>query len=66
STSTVSSEGDSSNSRQKITGQPFNPIWKHFNQIEKKDRYYLAKVQLCYFKQLSKNDEDQKSNKKQK
>ncbi|CAG8855596.1 7947_t:CDS:1, partial [Gigaspora margarita] len=36
STSTISSEGDSSNSQQKITGRPFNPVWEHFNQIEKK------------------------------
>ncbi|CAG8845596.1 24481_t:CDS:2 [Gigaspora margarita] len=66
STLTISPEGDSSNSQQKITGQPFNPIWKHFNQVEKKGEHYLAKAQLFYFKQLPKDDEDQKLNKKQK
>ncbi|CAG8799966.1 15142_t:CDS:2 [Gigaspora margarita] len=34
STSTISSKVDSSNSQQKITGQPFNSIWKHFNQLQ--------------------------------
>ncbi|CAG8821057.1 17139_t:CDS:2 [Gigaspora margarita] len=65
STSTFSSEGANSNRQQNLAGQPFNPVWDHFNQVEKKKKA-LSDVQLFYYKQLIENNEIQKSNKKQK
>ena len=48
STSAFSSEISSSNKQQKTSGRPFNPVWDHFNQIEKKKgRHYSASCKYC-------------------
>ncbi|CAG8524262.1 13177_t:CDS:2 [Cetraspora pellucida] len=39
-----SSETASSNKQQKASGRPFNPVWNHFNQIEKKQEDLLKYV----------------------
>ncbi|CAG8755469.1 2294_t:CDS:2, partial [Gigaspora margarita] len=36
------SEIASSSKQQKVSGRPFNPVWDHFNQIEKKEGHYSA------------------------
>ncbi|RIB22269.1 hypothetical protein C2G38_1013871 [Gigaspora rosea] len=97
STFTSSSEGANSNRQQNIASRPFNLVWNHFNQIEKKKGgHYSANCKYCsqqwacedlmtfkihiahdcskappdiklfYYKQIIDNNENQKSNKKQK
>ncbi|CAG8676271.1 647_t:CDS:2, partial [Gigaspora rosea] len=47
-TFTGSSEGANSNRQQNIAGRPFNPVWNHFNQIEKKKGgHYSANCKYC-------------------
>lgn len=48
STSTFSSEGANSNTQQNLAGRPFNPVWDHFNQVEKKKGgHYSANCKYC-------------------
>ncbi|CAG8842090.1 13946_t:CDS:2, partial [Gigaspora margarita] len=89
--SVSSSEIASSSKQQKTPGRPFNPVWEHFNQIEKKKnghysagckycsdkwqranmatfKFHIARkcsnapmeAQLFYFKELTKDNENQK------
>ncbi|CAG8461502.1 1975_t:CDS:2, partial [Scutellospora calospora] len=91
----VSSSEIASSKQQKASSRPFNPVWEHFNQIEKKKsghysasckycpekwqrantatlKFHIAhncpnaplEAQLFYFKELTKDDENQNANKK--
>ncbi|CAG8548432.1 32728_t:CDS:2 [Gigaspora margarita] len=60
--SVSSSKITCSSKQQKASGRPFNPVWNHFNQIEKKG-HYPAKAQLFYFKEITKDDKNQNNKK---
>jgi hypothetical protein len=48
STLSFNSETFTSDNSQKTAGRPFNPIWDHFNQIEKKKGgHYSASCKYC-------------------
>ncbi|CAG8437824.1 2652_t:CDS:2 [Scutellospora calospora] len=67
--STSSSEITSDNKQQKTFGRPFNPVWNHFNQIEKKKAdiiQLVANAQFFYFKQLTEDNDNQNTTKKRK